>query len=172
MQLTFGSQCVSQISTSDSSVVVNENINPGAQGVSFQSNVPITITIHFSCNIQMMHMCIPSSTTNVGLFSYTLKDIYNNPISTGVINLYETDGCIPPPLNIAITITQLIITISQTKDGQSPRNVVLDLQGSHVPTVSRKYPFVVFLIKDYQKNLITHFFLRYLRCQHNHHSLR
>src|ERR1700728_1416019 len=139
MQLTLNSPCVSQILTSDSSSLVNYNINPGAQGVNFQSNVPITITIQFNCSIQMMYMCIPGFTTNVGLFSYTLQDIYNNPVASGFVNPYGSDQCIPRPLNIPNPVTQLVITISQTKDGQPPRNVILDLQGCYVSAVSRKH---------------------------------
>jgi hypothetical protein len=139
MQLTLGSPCVSNIFTSDSNVIVDNTINLGAQGVNFQSNVPITITVLFSCSIQMMYMCITGPGTNVGSFSYTLQDIYNNPVASGPVNLIGSNQCVPRPLDIASSATQLVITISQTTNGQPPRNVVLDLQGCYVSTVSRKY---------------------------------
>jgi hypothetical protein len=136
MQLTLGSPCVSQIVTNDSSVLVDNKINPGGQGITFQSNAPIIITIQFSCNIQMIYMCIMGSNTNVGLFSYTLQNNYDTPVASGPVYPYGPDQCVPRPLNIENSATQLMITISQTKDGQPPRNVVLDLQGCYMSTVS------------------------------------
>lgn len=144
------SPCVSQILTSDPSALINYQINPGAQGINFQSNVPITINIQLNCSIQMMYMCIPGPTTNVGSFSYALQDTYNNPVASGTINPYGSDQCVPRPLNIMNPVTQLFITISETKDGQPPRNVVLDLQGCNVLTVSGKYPLLLSL-KDNEK---------------------
>jgi hypothetical protein len=136
--------------TSDPSALVNYQINPGAQGINFQSNVPITINIQLNCSIQMMYMCISGPATNVRSFSYTLQDIYNNPVASGSINPYGSDQCAPRPLNVVNPVTQLFITISQTNDGQPPRNVVLDLQGCNVSTVSGKYPLLFFL-KDNKK---------------------
>jgi hypothetical protein len=141
---------VSQILTSDPSALVNYQINPGAQGINFQSNVPINITIQFNCSIQMMYMCIPGFTTNVELFSYTLQDIHNNPVASGPISSNGSDQCVPRPLNVANPATQLVITISQTKDGQPPHNVVLDLQGCYVSTVSRKHQ-LLFSLKDNER---------------------
>ena len=148
--LTFGSPCVSQIVTSDPTVLVDYKINPGAQGINFQSNPPVTITIQFSCNVQIMYMCIPGSTTNVVLFTYTLKDAYNNSIASGDIRPQGLDRCIPRPLNMANPATQLIITILQTFDGQPPYRVVFDLQGYYISTVGR--------IVQWQK-IISNFFL-------------
>ena len=139
MPLTFGSACVSQIVTNDPTAVVDQSINPGASGITFQSNVPITITVQFSCNIQMISMCALGSTTNVASFTYVLQDAYNNPVASGPISRYGSDQCIPRPLNILNPATQLTLTISQTIDEQSPRNVVLDLQGCYISTVSSKY---------------------------------
>jgi len=153
MQLTLGSPCVSQIFTSDSNVFVDYNINPGGQGINFQTNVPIIITIQFSCTIQMMYMCITSSTSNVGLFSYTLQNIYNNPVASDLVNSYGSDRCFPRPLNVVNPATQLIITISQTNDGQPPRNVVLDLQGCYVSPVSGK-SISYYFVKRQRNNLI------------------
>jgi hypothetical protein len=139
------SPCVSQIFTSDPNALVNYQINPGAEGINFQSNLPITINIQLNCSIQMLYMCIPGPTTNVGSFSYILQDIYNNHVGSGTINPYGSDRCVPRPLNVMNLVSQLFITISQTKDGQPPRNVVLDLQGCYVLTVSRKIFVIIFV---------------------------
>jgi hypothetical protein len=157
MQLTFGSPCVSQIVTSDPNVLVDYKINPGAQGINFQSNTPITITIQFNCNIQIMYMCIPGSTTNVASFTYTLQDVYNNPVASGTINSYGLDQCTPHPLNIVSPATQLTIKISQTIDGQTPYRVVLDIQGCYISTVSRKHHLLVALY-DNETNIHLFFF--------------
>lgn len=139
MPLTFGSACVSQIVTNDPNTLVNEDINPGASGITFQSNVPIIITVQFACNIQMMSMCALGATSNVASFTYILQDAYNNLVASGFIDRYGSDQCVPRPLNIMSQATQLIITISQTTDGQPSRNVVLDLQGCYISTVSSIY---------------------------------
>ena len=139
MQLIFGSPCVSQIITSDPTVLVDNKINPGAQGINFQSNPPVTITIRFNCNIQIMYMCIPGSTSNVLAFTYALKDAYSNLVATGEVKSYGMNQCSPRPLNILSPATLLIITISQTLDGQPPNRVVLDLQGCFISTVNTNY---------------------------------
>jgi hypothetical protein len=53
------------------------------------------------------------------------------------------DQCNPRSLNIISPATQLVITISQTFDGQPPYRVVLDLQGYYISTVSRKHPLLI-----------------------------
>jgi hypothetical protein len=160
MQLTFGSPYVSQIVTSDPTVLVDYKINPGAQGINFQSNPPVTITIQFNCNIQIMYICIPGSTTNAASFTYTLKDAYNNLVASGAIALNGMDQCNPRSLNIISPATQLVITISQTFDGQPPYRVVLDLQGYYISTVSRKHHLLI-------KTIINLFFFLSDTCNTN-----
>lgn len=128
---------VSQISTSDPNAIVDYKINLGAEGINFQSNTPVTISVKLNYSVQIVYICIPGPTTNVGSFSYTLRNIYNNPVASGSINAYGSDQCVPRPLNIMNPATQIDITISQTKDGQPPRNIILDLQGCYLSPVSR-----------------------------------
>jgi hypothetical protein len=118
----------------------------------------------------MKYMCIPGPTTNVGSFSYILQDIYNNPVASGPIDPYGSDQCIPLPLNVVSPATQLIVTISQTKDGQPPRNVVLDLRGCYISPVSEQYR--LFFLLNTTKELDNSFFLSYPRCPHHHHLFR
>ena len=135
VQLTLSSPCVSQISTNDSTTFIDSNINPDGYGIDFSSNVPVTITIQLNCDIQMTYMCLTGNQTNIEQFSYSFQNMYNDVVSSSLVDLYDSDDCFPGDLNMAGSSTQLIVTILKTNDDQPPRNFLLDLQGCYLSSV-------------------------------------
>ena len=137
--LLFGNQCLLEISTNDPSITPDYRINPGYQGVNFQSNVPVTITYRFNCIVYLKYICITGAATNVNKFSYLILDINGKNIGQGVVNRLAAEQCSPRPLPTAEIADKVIITIEETTDGQPPRNVVIDLQGCSVLPVGSNH---------------------------------
>lgn len=114
--------------TNDPSVATDYAINPGNEGVDFQSNLPITITYQFSCILYLRSICITGRDNNVNKFTYMISDIDQNDIGQGVITRLTADQCTPqPPLTTELA-SQVVITIEETTDGQPPRNIMIDIQ--------------------------------------------
>ena len=122
--------------TNDPSVIPDYTINPGYQGVNFQSSFPITITYQFNCVVYLKYICIIGEFTNVNKFSYLILDINGQNIGQGVINRLTLDQCTPRPLPTAELANKVIITIEGTTDGQPPRNMMIDIQGCSLLPVS------------------------------------
>jgi hypothetical protein len=129
--------------TNDPSLIPDYNINPGNQGASFQSNLPITITYQFNCIVYLKYICITGASTNVNKFSYLILDINQKNIGQGTVTRLTSDQCTPRPLPTAELANQLIITIDQTTDGQPPRNIMIDVQGCSLLSVSLNMTFLL-----------------------------
>jgi hypothetical protein len=153
--MLFGSQCLSTIVTSDPSVQPDYSMNPGNQGLQFQSNVPITITFQFSCIVYIKYICITSMFTNVNKLSYVLLDNNEQNVGQGVVTQLTPDQCIPRPLPTAELTNQVVITIEETTDRQPPRNVVLDMQACFSIAVSLNLYEHVFFTKGFTYNQCT-----------------
>lgn len=122
--------------TSDPNVVPNSSINPGNQGMNFQSNIPINITYQLSCIAYLKYICFTGTLTNVNKFSYVLLDSNQQNVGQGIVTQLTSDQCTPRPLPTADLANQVVITIDQTTDGQPPRNIVIDMQACYLLSVS------------------------------------
>ncbi len=125
--------------TNDPSVIPDYTINPGYQGVNFQSNFPITITYQFNCVVYLKYICIIGESTNVNKFSYLILDINEQNIGQGIVDRLTPDQCTPRPLPTAELAYKVNITIEGTIDGQPPRNVMIDIQGCFLLSVRSNY---------------------------------
>ncbi len=143
--------------TSDPNVVLDYSINPGSQGVNFQSNIPVTITYQFSCIVYIKYICIIGTLTNVNTFSYVITDINQTIVGQGIVTRLTSDQCTPRPLPTADLASQVDITIDETIDGQPPRNIVIDMQACLLLSVSSNMKFFLkrkIKIKVHVSNII------------------
>lgn len=137
LQLQFGYPCVLEMTTSDPNVVLDNRINLGGTGINFQSALPITITVQFNCDVQLIYICPADWKTNIDLFSYKIQSLDNSTSESNFISINEQNQCEPNRLQTNISTRKLIIEIVQTKDQQTPRQVVLDILGCYVSPSDR-----------------------------------